>query len=70
LDLNNNDWSVIKLSGEEKCQIRDDHASFYDSEADAFYVFGGYVNGDKANDLWKFEFKTNKWAMLHPGNFT
>jgi hypothetical protein len=34
-----------------------------------FYIFGGYVNGDKSNDLWKFDLKTYSWTCLAEGDY-
>jgi hypothetical protein len=25
------------------------------------YIFGGYVNGDKSNDLWQYDIEANAW---------
>jgi len=33
------------------------------------YVFGGYVNGGKSNDLWKFDFKNNIWHLFDEGDY-
>ena len=33
------------------------------------YVFGGYVNGDKSNDLWKYNMIENSWTCLHKGDY-
>jgi hypothetical protein len=33
------------------------------------YVFGGYVSGDKANDLWSYSMTEEKWNCLHPGDY-
>jgi hypothetical protein len=33
------------------------------------YVFGGYVNGDKSNDLWSYDLKNEKWMCLEEGDY-
>ena len=40
------------------CEARDDHSAAFDEQNGVFYIFGGYVNGDKSNDLWKFDLNT------------
>lgn len=32
------------------------------------YVFGGYVDGGKTNELWKFDFETNEWTEIDKGD--
>lgn len=43
---------------------RDDHAACAGAEEKEMYIFGGYVEGDKSNELWKFDFETKEWAEL------
>lgn len=33
------------------------------------YIFGGYVNGDKSNDLWKYDVTLERWTCLEAGDF-
>lgn len=33
------------------------------------YVFGGYVNGGKSNDLWSYEINSGQWACLDEGDY-
>lgn len=51
------------------CPARDAHASCYDETSRTFYAFGGYVNGDKSNDLWKYDIVLEKWKCLHKGDY-
>jgi N-acetylneuraminic acid mutarotase len=67
LNLDNNEWKVIE-SGNEAPIGRDDHAACFDEETKTFYVFGGYVDGDKANDLWKYDTANNTWTELKDNN--
>jgi Kelch motif len=32
------------------------------------YIFGGYVKGSKANDLWQYDVKGKEWMNLEEGN--
>ena len=56
-------------SSQLQCPERDDFACVYDKSKDCVYIFGGYINGDKSNDLWRFNFLSNKWSLLHPGDY-
>ena len=51
------------------CEPRDDHCSIFDEKTSNFYVFGGYVNGDKSNDLWSYNLTSEKWSCLHEGDY-
>ena len=33
------------------------------------FIFGGYVIGDKSNDLWKYDLTNEKWTCLHAGDY-
>ena len=33
------------------------------------YVFGGYVTGDKANDLWSYSLTEGTWTCLNKGDY-
>jgi len=32
------------------------------------YMFGGYVEGTKANDLWKYIVATKEWQIIDEGD--
>jgi len=51
------------------CEARDDHSAAFDEKNGCFYIFGGYVNGDKSNDLWKFDLNTSNWTCLAEGDY-
>ena len=76
LDLNKNTWSkkvtssvVRKGEAQKTCEARDDHASAFDPNTKILYVFGGYVNGDKSNDMWQYDLGKEEWKLLHPGDY-
>ena len=46
------------------CPARDAHCSHFDEETRTLYVFGGYVNGNKTNDLWKYDMVIEKWNCI------
>lgn len=53
----------------QKCEARDDHASAFDPKSKLLYVFGGYVNGDKSNDMWSYDLVNDSWKCLHSGDY-
>lgn len=53
----------------DSCEPRDDHAAHFDPPTAIMYVFGGYVRGDKSNDLWAYSLNDDKWECLHPGDY-
>ena len=53
----------------DHCEARDDHACVFDEEKTCMYIFGGYVNGDKSNDLWKYDLNASRWDCLCPGDY-
>lgn len=46
-------------------KARDDHSACQNDNS--LYVFGGYVEGSKANDLWKFDLDAKTWTQLEEG---
>ena len=68
LDLNSQRWQRIPQD-DSGCPARDDNGYVFDNQSHKLYVFGGYINGDKANDLWEFELNKNKWTCLHEGDY-
>jgi hypothetical protein len=69
-------WSKKVISSNPKkgeaqktCEARDDHASCFDENSKILYVFGGYVNGDKSNDMWQYDLKNELWTCLHTGDY-
>ena len=51
------------------CPERDQHSSCFDDQGAIMYVFGGYVKGDKANDMWLYSLNESKWTCLHEGDY-
>jgi len=33
------------------------------------YVFGGFLDGYKSNDLWSYSVRENKWSQLEVGSY-
>lgn len=61
LNLSTLKWTILDCPSKPKG--RDDHSacSSFDKEG-LMFIFGGYVDGGKANDMWKFNFETNEWT--------
>lgn len=62
LNLLSFEWRVIHTEGGNKCQGRDDH-SMAESE-NALYVFGGFINGKRMNDLYSYSCESKSWELL------
>ena len=60
LDMNSFKWSKFEAEGQP--EARDDHSVSHDG--DDLYLFGGFVNGVRHNDLYKLNFATNEWTLL------
>ena len=59
----------LEVEEECGCEARDQHSAVFDEDGAIMYVFGGYVAGDKANDLWSYSLNEGKWTCLHPGDY-
>lgn len=59
LNFKSLEWRVVHSDSEDKAKSRDDHSMAVAS--DGFYIFGGFVNGKRMNDLYKFTYETKKW---------
>jgi N-acetylneuraminic acid mutarotase len=70
LDLNSNLWEPIRTKAyqgfdENMAPECDEHtAVVYE---DHMYIFGGFVNGDRTNDVYKFNFKASEWQGVATG---
>jgi hypothetical protein len=51
------EWSIVECENTPKG--RDDHAGCESADNKIMYVFGGYVNGDKSNELWQYDIDSN-----------
>ena len=68
LDLDSQKWNRIP-SDEKGCPPRDDNGYAFDAQTHKLYIFGGYINGDKSNDLWEYNITKNSWTCLHEGDY-
>lgn len=70
LNLETMNWTIVDQSHLESIPVeRDDHAACTSTDDDAMFIFGGYVNGGKANDLWKFDYEKNEWFEIDKGDY-
>lgn len=67
LSLSSNRWTTYSVPEDVPC--KEDHAAAFDSKAEKCYIFGGYIDGDKSNDIWSFDLGSRKWECLHPGDY-
>lgn len=61
LDMNTFKWTKEESQGEMP-PARDDHSLSLD--CDDLYVFGGFVEGRRQNDLYVYNFDSKKWTCL------
>ena len=59
LDMNSFKWSKFETSGDIP-EPRDDHSMC--QVGNKLYLFGGFVSGVRTNDLYEFDFGSNKWT--------
>eukprot|EP00347_Sterkiella_histriomuscorum_P002778 403366836 len=70
LNLNTMNWTIVDQSSCEKVPAaRDDHSACLDDKEGLMIIFGGYVMGGKANDLWCYNFEQNEWTELEKGDY-
>jgi hypothetical protein len=62
-------WSEVKYkhsSPDEMPEARSGQSLIYHAKTNCAYIFGGKTaNLQEKNDLWKFDFKTEKFSLLH-----
>ena len=73
LDLHSYKWEILQPVSnnggdiKQRGQIpepRDEHtALIYEG---AMIIYGGFVNGERTSDIYKYYFKENKWEFVQP----
>jgi hypothetical protein len=61
-DVGSSEWKVIKPFSTENPLPRDEHCAVL--WKDIMVLFGGNVRGFKANDIWFYHIKENKWEEI------
>ena len=64
LDLKTYKWTIIKTTGDAP-ESRDDHSACI--EGDTMVVFGGFVRGTRANDVYTLNLSNNVWNKSADG---
>ena len=61
LDLKSLKWEMVNARGEVP-PLRDEHtANMYEG---TMVIFGGFVDGERTNDIYRYYFKENKWEKV------
>lgn len=56
-------WDIIEQMGDIP-KTRDEHtANVYEN---AMIIFGGFVNGVRTNEIFRYNFNTRRWDMIRP----
>ena len=63
LDLNTFKWEVIRAKG-DPVQTRDEHTALIYENEGSMIVFGGFLMGQRTNEIIKYFFQDNKWVRL------
>ena len=67
LDLQLFKWAIVKAKAENDHpenlpETRDEHSCVL--YKDSMCVFGGFLFGQRTNDVYQYNFDTNKWNWL------
>ena len=63
LDLNTFRWDLVKSRGDLPV-TRDEHTAVVDENEHSMIVFGGFLNGQRSNEIVKYLFQENRWAKV------
>lgn len=64
LDMNTFRWDVIKSRGELPL-TRDEHTAVVNENEQSLIIFGGFINGERTNEIVKYLFSENKWIKVN-----
>mmetsp|Transcript_33794 Transcript_33794/g.38422 ORF Transcript_33794/g.38422 Transcript_33794/m.38422 type:complete len:520 (+) Transcript_33794:41-1600(+) len=71
LDLNSLEWTTLKGKGVEgfEAPFVDDHTSvlWRASQKGQMVVFGGFINGQRTNQVWCYDIEGTSWSLLSAG---
>jgi len=67
LDLNNLMWKVVKPKAKDGDEsnlpvTRDEHSCVL--HHDSMVIFGGFIFGERTNDIFKYHFESNTWEKM------
>ena len=63
LDLNHFRWDVVKSRGDLPL-TRDEHTAVLYENEQSMIIFGGFMNGQRTNEIVKYIFPENRWQKL------
>lgn len=63
LDLKTYKWEIVVPKGAVQPPIRDDHTAVICGH-NSMVVFGGFVDGERTNDILRYHFKENRWEVV------
>lgn len=66
-DPSNNTWEIIRHKPFENSELHkppacDEHTAVV--HQDTMVLFGGFIEGDRVNSVYKFSFKTGEWRLI------
>ena len=63
LDFKQYKWEIFNTRGDVPFS-RDEHSAvIYES---SMVIFGGFVKGERVNEVYKYYFKENRWEKVRP----
>ena len=63
LDMNTFKWDVVKVRGEAPV-TRDEHTGVAYENEGSMIVFGGFLHGQRTNEIIKYFFQENRWVKI------
>lgn len=65
MDMNTFKWEVVKVRGGETAVSRDEHTCVVYENEGSMIVFGGFLNGQRTNEIIKYFFQENRWVKVN-----
>lgn len=68
LDLKTYRWELVRAKGNHSLdskhvpESRDEHTAILNN--DEMVIFGGFVNGERTNEIFKYSIRDNKWTKI------
>lgn len=64
LDMNHFRWDLVKSRGDLPL-TRDEHTSVIYENEHSMVIFGGFMNGERTNEIIKYLFQENRWQKIN-----
>lgn len=65
LDLRTFKWEHVKAKGNPP-ESRDEHTAVSDNQS--MIIFGGFIDGERTDSVFRFIFNENRWENITPNN--